>query len=508
METFSFIARYNFASTHCTVVHKDYLYNDIYRYTVTNKTGCDNILAVIDLVKLSPLIYNSIFEENTTTDFTNIIEILTHYTSIRHNLEVSRVEVQILDDHSWNFIPYITLTDGTNSEIYVNDDNPDYDLDIYPLQNFKYLSTSQLTPYVHKKSSEPESTLINLEGVYLIQAKYETVVNEIKSTISRYEDDGYLILEDSPELDILSGLWNIKKIDSTIYSSEEFDEQWINNALLTVKSGQLPSYLVTGSWTLELTKSEQNQAFITYAFYVYYLGLISTNPSLLNYIEKIRVHKDLSIFASFGTYSEATGFKNPSVYNLQAIQFSTYEQAVRHKILLDHNNNLIILIIPIDDQFFLVWEGEIGNKSDNDIREIITGSDDHIIFNIISGVDLAYKKLYLSGILSTDITSGLITIDSIPTLEMSGNLIFDEESGMLNVDNLPTLIDLFPIGNVNNNLIDKINSLWKSGYFLSDWGITVYIYLGITDNMYLKISPQLLELEYKSSYGILSSLLP
>jgi hypothetical protein len=499
METYNFVAKYNFESSVCNIVSKTQLYNDVYEYHIESKIGCDNIAKIISAVKLIPLTYISSFPDN--TNFEQIIQILKNFLTLKFNISINDITIETVEENLWEFTPYINSAKGLNY-LYVSEDNPINDIDIYPLQNFIFCSTSIFTPAAHKKSTEPQSKLINLEGVYLLESQYTDIVDEIQKIIQEWENDGYMFIPDSSELQIFAMLWNIKRVDTNVYSSKEFDLQWINNALMTTRNGDLPQYLLTGNWMFAYSTTNINIAFISYSFIIYYAGLVIKNKSLLSYITGIRVNNDLSIYAHFGTYEEATKFK-PAIEHLQGTAFKSYHSAIKAKILLDHKNkNIITLIIPIADTFWLVWNGNIDTTSTENADDIISNSTDKIIYNIISGSNVPHKKLYLNGILSTDITTGLIDDITTSNLELNGKLHI--QKGILYHE---SQIELFKSGSQNSQILDKLQKLWERGYFLSNWGITVYIYSGLLNSYSLRIPTEFLDLHYKKDYNTLQFLI-
>jgi hypothetical protein len=135
---------------------------------------------------------------------------------------------------------------------------------------------------------------------------------------------------------------------------------------------------------------------------------------LIEYIEEIKINPDFSISARFGRYEETQGF-NPILDNLEALEFENYDQAFRSKLQLDAENNLITVIIKTANKYWLVWNGSLKylyNK-DQDPSKYLMSSQDKILKTIISGSSLKYQKLYLSGILSTDITTGLLNLETL-----------------------------------------------------------------------------------------------
>jgi len=493
METYNFVAKYNFESSYCNIVSKIQLYNDVYEYRIQSKIGCDNIRTIIEKVKLTPLTFITSFEETSSPNFTEIINILTNYLNSKFKVDISDIGTKLLDDSSWEFTPYIQIGDIQNY-LYVTSDDPVNDIDIYPLINFVYVSDSEFTPMAHKNCSEPESKLINLDGVYLLNSEYESVVDEIQKIIEEWENNGYLLFEESTEFDIFAKLWNLKKIACGVYQNSEIDFQWLTNAFLDTKKGDLPKYLVTGNWIFDYTKNEVNMALIFYSFLTYYANLCSKNSSLINYIEKIKIHENLSIYAHFGTYDEATNFK-PQIEYLQTQQFENYNDASSKKILIDKaNNGLISLILPIKNNYWLVWKGNLNTQ--NSDSKIFT--EDKIPNKVNISLN---KKLYLSGILATNTSSGLINVSKIEYPRIPGDL--EIKNGILKSDD----IQLFKVGTQNKEILSKLQNMWSKGYFLSNWGVTVYLYLNIILSSNIKIPSQFLDLQYKGTFNLLPTLI-
>lgn len=498
METYNFIAKYNFESSYCNIVSKTHLYNEIYEYNITSKIGCDNIYAIIEAVKLTPLTYT--FPDVDDTDFTEIIEILKNYLGLKLNLSISNITVEPVEN-SWILTPYLTIGNLQNY-VYLSQNDSIFNLDLYPLLNYIFVSTSEFTPFAHKKSDEPESKLINLNGLYLLENKYEDVASDIRRIVEDWENSGTFIIQESQELKIFSQLWNIKRIDEGLYQSTEFDLQWILNSLLTVKSGNLPKYLVTGNWIFSYKHIDQNRAFITYSFYIYYIGLVLKNKSLLDYISQIVVNADLSISAFFGTYAEANGFK-PNISYLQSASFDNYSDAIKTKILLDlENKGVISLIIPINGVYWLVWNNATTLESTAQISTVLSDSNDKIISKIISGEKIKYSNYYLNGIFATDVTSGIMKMEDLKDMNLGTNLQIIK--GKLYYE---SNLELFYTGSQNSKTLTKLSDLWNKGSFLSNWGITVYTYLGILDSSSLKIPQIFLDLKHKKNFNTLPDLI-
>ena len=415
METLKFWTdKYDFQSSYCNIVNKTLLYNNVYEYHILSKIGCDNIRGVIEKVKLSPLFYNVKFSETESTNFENIIEILKHILLETQNLEISEIEISIQDDGSWNFTPYLKLQNDILSNIYLDPNHPIFDLDLYPLRLFKYLSDSELTLYAHQNSSIPESILINLFGVYIIQKKYEIIIPEIQSAIVKYEKDRYKVLNNLQNFETFRSFWNIIQIQDQIYQTD-FEPEWIYNALIDIKKGELPIYQLTGNWQFHIAKTQKNMAFLYYTFLKFYCKQIIINPVLLNYISEIKILPDLSITARFGRYEETKGF-NPMIYNLNGLECNSFSEILNLKLELDSQNKIVSIVKEFSGKYWMIWEGSLNSKVKINTKNLLVTSKDKILLNIISGTNIEYRKLYLSGILSTDITSGFLNLEDLKNI--------------------------------------------------------------------------------------------
>lgn len=527
--------------------------NGIYEIQLTfkeknlDKETSSKIFQLINEMSLSPVSVsiNSKYPL-TTSELSGLSEIFIALIDKYYYNKAEKVEHTVYKNQN-TYITYLRAYDNHGNGIYYDpksEQNLIFKFNMMSVIGYRILSQDPLAEYevkyqIKNNLLDPQSLDVLIVGG-LVLAKNRTSINDnhpiifdIRQSINNIKSKGYFIhnnVENYHYIQEISNLWPIKFIEKSsmglvLKSKNDFVLQpstWLQNSINLISTGSLPSYRFTSNWfdtNNYISKSTSiSIPLIYYAVTICYFKLSRDYQELIPYLNKIKVHTDLTIEAFFATYDQYLLF-----YEI----YSQYMKDNRDKLIYWKANNhndallkrwyiqkyftyLVTLTFEINNQYYVVFEsGQLDDLkfpendklvlTDQFLSEFVNISDKNIYQKLsdkINSLEPQYQcckneypttfhrkldpQLGSKGYYTLGNIKGLYNDYQEPSKNINIGTINEYKINNLNLTEID--VDdkqLFITKKLSQKNFNDIKKLWKNGYFLNDWAWIVAKYSNI-----------------------------